>query len=209
MNPNQATLVISASCPHCASVLKSLTELIKEGALAKLEIINIQNAPDYAREKNIRSVPWFSLDGLEFQGEYSKGEIKAWLAKSATRQGKADYLADRLDKGDFRGAVALAREHPEFLQAVFELLAEPETKINVRLGIGALMEELEGSDALRDSVEALGELARHESPQIRADACHYLGMTGNREAVRWLKDCLNDPDGDVREIAEESLEKLQ
>ncbi|MBS0329365.1 MAG: HEAT repeat domain-containing protein, partial [Proteobacteria bacterium] len=44
--------------------------------------------------------------------------------------------------------------------------------------------------------------------RVRADACHYLGLTGEAAARSWLDARLADEDADVREIAAESLESL-
>jgi hypothetical protein len=43
---------------------------------------------------------------------------------------------------------------------------------------------------------------------VRADACHYLGLTGDAQAKSWLDARLDDDDADVREIATESLQEI-
>jgi len=43
---------------------------------------------------------------------------------------------------------------------------------------------------------------------VRADACHYLGLSGDAAARPWLDARLGDNDADVREIAAESLQAL-
>ncbi len=205
---NQALLVVSRGCPHCAAVLNAFSELVKKGELARLEVVNIERVPDIASTHNIRSVPWFSINGLEFQGEYSPGELEAWVKKSASVEGKADYLAERLTTGDLEGALAWVQRDPAFMEGLLMLLGSEQTSTNVRIGLGALLEELDGDELLSARVDAFGKLSQHASPQIRADACHYLGFTATRKAVPWLEACLQDADPDVREIAAESLEKL-
>lgn len=206
---SQAFLVVSRGCTHCTAVLNAFSELVKKGALARLEVVNIEQLPEVAAAHNIRSVPWFSINGLEFQGEYSAAELETWVGKSSTVEGKADYLAERLEAGDLPGALDRVRRDAVFMDALLMLLGSVETSTTLRIGIGALLEELEGSALLHDRVEAFGRLSRHSSPQIRADACHYLGFTGNAEAISWLEACLDDADADVREIAAESLQKIQ
>ena len=44
MYPADAILMITSQCPHCASVMASLTEMVKQGELASLEIINLENS---------------------------------------------------------------------------------------------------------------------------------------------------------------------
>ena len=77
-----------------------------------------------------------------------------------------------------------------------------------RIGVGAVLEELAESGLLGPAVAPLLGLLTSETPQVRADACHYLGLTGDpgvREAVTPL---LEDADAEVREIARETLEEI-
>ncbi len=75
-----------------------------------------------------------------------------------------------------------------------------------RFGAGVLLEEFAGSDTLRALLPRLGELSQHVDARVRADACHYLGLTGDAAARIWLEARLDDEDADVREIAAESLQ---
>jgi HEAT repeat protein len=43
---------------------------------------------------------------------------------------------------------------------------------------------------------------------VRADACHYLGLTGAGAAADYIRPLLDDKDAEVREIAAESLALL-
>ena len=86
--------------------------------------------------------------------------------------------------------------------------SHPNTKINVRIGIGVIMEEFEGTEILQGYVEQLGELSRHEHASVRADACHYLALTGSEIATDYLKVATNDENPEVREIAVDGLEAL-
>ncbi|WP_172838730.1 HEAT repeat domain-containing protein [Solemya velesiana gill symbiont] len=52
-------------------------------------------------------------------------------------------------------------------------------------------------------------LTRAEEPQIRADACHYLSLTENSEALNAIRPLLADEDPEVREIAMESIAILE
>jgi HEAT repeat protein len=91
--------------------------------------------------------------------------------------------------------------------AVLPIVGNVDASLNVRLGAGVLLEHFAGSDALRALLPRLGELSQHADARVRADACHYLGLTGDAAARPWLEARLDD-DADVREIAAESLENL-
>jgi HEAT repeat protein len=91
---------------------------------------------------------------------------------------------------------------------VLPIVGNVEASLNVRLGAGVLFEEFAGSDALRALLPRLGELSQHADARVRADACHYLGLSADSAARRWLEDRLADDDADVREIATESLQAI-
>jgi HEAT repeat protein len=71
-----------------------------------------------------------------------------------------------------------------------------------------LLENFAGSDTLRALLPRLGELSQHADARVRADACHYLGLTGDAAARPWLDARVADEDADVREIAAESLQNI-
>jgi HEAT repeat protein len=79
----------------------------------------------------------------------------------------------------------------------------------VRLGIGAVLEELHGSGLAEIIIPDLGELARNGDALTRADACHFLSLIGGRQVVPWLRICLDDEDKEVREIAAEALAEIE
>jgi HEAT repeat protein len=105
-------------------------------------------------------------------------------------------------------ALALIRKDPSHLAAVLPIVGNPEASLNVRLGAGVLLEEFADSDTLRALLPRLGELSVHTDARVRADACHYLGLTASCEARPWLMARATDEDADVREIAADSLEAL-
>ncbi len=113
-----------------------------------------------------------------------------------------------LKSGGLRKVIDRVKREPETLAALIDLLAEPESPIAVQLGIGAVMESLQGSEILARQTGLLGRLTTSEEPRIRADTCHYLGLTASREALPLLQACLDDENRDVREIAGESIEMI-
>jgi hypothetical protein len=102
---------------------------------------------------------------------------------------------------------AIAGE-PALLAAVLPIVGNVEASLNVRLGAGVLFEHFAGSEALAALVPRLGELSADADARVRADACHYLGLTRDAGAKQWLEARLGDADADVREIAAEALESL-
>ena len=207
-SPPDSLLLIAPGCPHCASVLASLSELVKKGTVGRLEVVNIAAHPETAQQVGTRSVPWTRIGSYELAGNYSLGELKEWAEKASNARNANDYIRELLEQQQLDTAVAYMKHHPDQLSALLELLQEEEQSLTVRFGIGALLEALAGSEALRKLTPELAMLAENERANIRADAAHYLGLGGNAEAIPVLKKLLHDENADVREIAADSLEAL-
>ena len=208
MSAPDALLLISSHCPHCPTVLSALSELVKLGAIGRLEVVNLEQHPEVAQAQGVRSVPWVRFGVIELAGLRSKQELAEWAAKADTEAGMADYFHQLLKEGQMPRALALIQKDPSRLAAVLPIVGNPEASLNVRLGAGVLLEEFADSDTLRALLPRLGELSAHRDARVRADACHYLGLTASGKARPWLMSRATDEDADVREIAAESLEAL-
>lgn len=207
--PADALLLIAPGCPHCASVLASLSELVKNGRIGRLEVVNIAVHPEAAQAAGTRSVPWTRIGSYELAGNYTLGELGEWADKAAAGGNANDYIKELLEQQQLDTAIDYLKQHPDQLPALLELMQEEEQSLTVRFGIGAILEALAGSETLKSLVPALIELAGSEKSNIRADAAHYLGLSGSPEAIPVLKKLLEDENADVREIAGDSLETLE
>jgi hypothetical protein len=203
-----ALLLLGTHCPHCSTVLKGLSDLVKAGAIGKLEAVNIEQYPEVARSLGVRSVPWVRIGTFELEGLRSEKELQGWAEAVATEAGFAAYLDELLSTGKIDRAIRLVHGNRIVMSALLSLFSSPETRLNSRIGISAIMESLSGSELLQGNVSRLGELARHDDPRIRGDAAHYLGLSGSKEAVAYLEAMVNDADANVRMVATESLEQL-
>jgi len=201
-------LLIALGCPHCSSVTEILTKLVKEGLIGRLEIINLSIRPEAAAEAGTRSVPWFRIGEFEFTGAHSEQEIRQWAEKAAQGQGWAAYYHDLIDNRELDQAISSLHQHPERLGELIATLSDKDLPMVVKIGVGAIIEDFEHSEALKHCIPELVELTRSEDPGTRADACHYLGLTGSREVIPTLEELLQDADRHVREIVQETLEDL-
>jgi thiol-disulfide isomerase/thioredoxin len=203
-----ALLLISTHCPHCPAMLTALADLVKQGTVGRLEVVNLEQRPEVGQTLGVRSVPWLRIGGVELAGVRSKAELADWAAKAGSEAGMADYFHLLLKEGQLPRAQALIEADPTLLAAVLPIVGNVDASLNVRLGAGVLLEEFAGSDTLRALLPRLGELSQHADARVRADACHYLGLTGDAQAKSWLDARLGDDDADVREIAAESRDSL-
>jgi len=207
--PPDALLLIAPGCPHCAAVLEGLGGLVKEATIGRLEVVNIAAQPERAEALGVRSVPWTRIGPFELEGLHSPGELRRWAEQTTRAGGMAAYLDELLKGGHRQKAEDLVRRQPEHQGPLLDLLGDPETGIKTRIGVMAILEELEGTNLAVGLVGRLAELTRHPNPRIRADACHALSLTGAPEAMPHLRACLQDPDADVRETAQDALEAAE
>lgn len=203
-----ALLLLSTHCPHCPAVLAVLADLVKQGAIGRLEAVNLEQHPEVGQALGVRSVPWVRIGRIELAGVHSKAELAEWAAKADSEAGLADWFHQLLKEGQLARAQAAIGADPTLLGAVLPIVGNVDASLNVRLGAGVLLEAFAGSDTLRALLPRLGELSQHVDARVRADACHYLGLTADAAARAWLEARLADDDADVREIAAESLQAL-
>ena len=202
-------MLLGTHCPYCPTVLKGLSELVKSGAVGKLEAVNIELHPDIARALGVRSVPWVRIGPFELEGLRSEKELRTWAEAAGTETGYASYLDELLATGKIDRAIKLVQRNPDAIKALLVLFSDSETKLNTRIGISAIIENLAGSELLQGIVDRLGKLSLHDDPRIRGDAAHYLGLTGSTKAMVYLERLEDDADADVRTVARESLELLK
>jgi glutaredoxin len=203
--PAPTLLFTAPGCPHCPGMKAALTVLQQEGAIATLEIVDATLEVERARQLDVKSVPWLRIGRFEFEGQMSLGDLRAWAERVAQPEGMKRYFFEMLQRGQRVKVERLIREDGQRSLALAELLADPEASMAVRIGIGAVLEELQGSGMTAAMAPKLGEILRDPEPRNRADAAHFLSLVGGAQAARLLRDCLDDPDAAVREIAYDAL----
>lgn len=203
-------LLVATGCPHCSSVRRALEQLVAEGRLAALEVIDLSRETPPPELAGIRSVPYVELGDFAFEGQLTLGELRHWVARVGQAEGWSEFFAHLLEHRRLDDLVQRLRQSPQRLPDLIRLLASLDTPMGVRIGVGAVLEELAEDDALllEAGVSSLVQLTRAEAEQVRADACHYLSLTAHPQARAALEAALNDSSAEVREIAAESLELL-
>lgn len=196
-------------CPHCSNVLQGLTQLVHEGIIGRLEVVNVTMFPDRAEALGVDTVPWVRIGPFELEGMLSIAELREWLGRKDDEEGMAAYLESLLASGRREKVVRIVQRAPEHMLSLIRLLGRERTTLHVRLGIGAVLEELQGTEAVRSVVQELGRLTTHSDARIRGDACYLLTFTHAASAVHYLTACCGDTDKEVREIAQEALDTLR
>lgn len=202
-----AKLLIAPACPHCTTMMTLLGELLKEGRICRLLIVNIAEQPDEAALHNVRSVPWLKLGEMELAGVHSRVEIEQAIDMAVSEGGQQRFLFDQLKNGRLDEVIRLVERDKSNLPVLVALLKEKEVPMTVRIGVSAILEGLQDNPAeLQKILPALLELSESTDETIRADACHFLSLAGGDEARKRLQQCTNDGSKVVREVAAEFFE---
>lgn len=208
-NAPEALMLLSSHCAHCPGVLESLCKLVKNGDIGHLQIINLEQRPEAMQTYNVRSVPWVRIGQHELTGAQTLEALKQraeWALKENNLSADFDFL---LSDGQVNKVIESIQKDESAMQAIMELLGNSGTVLSTRIGIGVVFEEYAGSDLLISLIPELKKLTQHKDERIRADAYHYLGMTGDESVINILQSGLDDSDQEVREIASDALEELK
>jgi thiol-disulfide isomerase/thioredoxin len=203
-----ALLLLTTACPHCPSMLRSLSDLVKQGVIGRLEVVNITTRPDVAQKLGVRSVPWVKIGEFELEGLHTLGELRQWAERAGSAAGLGEYFHELLKSGELDKVSSQVARGGQPLKMLVRLLGDPDTELTVRIGVNAVIEGMEGQPVLAEVMSPLSELVRHRDAHVRGDAAHLLSYTHLPEARPVLKALLKDNVADVREIAREGLERL-
>jgi len=201
-------MLMGSRCTYCGPMKIILSDLKVQGSINELQIINIEDEPELAAELGVRSVPWLQIGLFELQGSRTRKELELWLQRASSLEGVSDYFSEVLAEGKIDYANKLIRRQPETLASIIDLIADAEAKINVRLGVGVIIEELAESETFKPVIPKLIEYLSHNDARVRGDACHYLSLTKDKSYIKVIEKMLTDESEEVREIAQDSLDDL-
>jgi thiol-disulfide isomerase/thioredoxin len=206
----EAKLLIAPGCPHCPTMMTLLGDLLKEGKIGRLLMINIAEQPDEAAKHNVRSVPWLKLGELEFTGAQSRAELEHAIEMAVSEEGQQRFFFEKLKNGRLDEVLELLHREKEKLPDIVALLKASDLPMTVRIGVSAVLESFENDEtALIELLPELLELTKSEDETVRADACHFLSLVGGDTARRRLQQCLNDDSSMVKEVARDALDTLK
>jgi thiol-disulfide isomerase/thioredoxin len=200
--------LLATGCHHCPMVLESLTQQLKQGRIGRLETVNIVSRPEIAKALNVRSVPWTRIGQFELDGALTPAEVSEWVDRAIEGRGTAHYFSLSLEQQRADKVIKWLDRDPHNLNELLTLLERASTPMAVRIGIGVVMEALEGDPRLEQSLPFLIRLGQSTQANTRADAAHFLGLTHSPAAKPVLTEMLEDLHPDVREIAADSLKMV-
>jgi hypothetical protein len=162
-----------------------------------------------AESRGVQSVPWIKIGPFEVEGVSTPASLRQ-LALGADDETVFDaWLLETLKAGKRQKVEALLRQEPQRIHALARLMKSPESSMAIRLGIGAILEELQGSGLTDSLVPDLAEMLTSDDRLLRADACHFLTLIGTDDIRLHMLACVKDADPEIREMAEEWLAEYQ
>lgn len=120
----------------------------------------------------------------------------------------SSYYNSLLLSGEASQVSELILKNPSSFTALIELLTTKGKPLSTRMGIGVVMEDLAGTQVLKDHVDQLIPLTLDKDARLRADACYYLELSAHPAALVSVKACLQDIDPSVREVAADAVAVL-
>jgi len=211
-------LFISTQCPHCAQALELLTKAIKQETISRLTIINLNTLNHSEQYAHIRSVPFIQVDDYEFTGEINKAELDTWIKAYQDNKFAAYYFSTLLTDGHIDQVENFLQRKPVHWLELVKLAQDPETSMQVRIGITAIFESishdiatLAQSDAIINDLIQAAETKNHA---IRVDLVYILSLLysalknqqqTNSQLNDFMQRALSDTSNEIQEIAEDVI----
>lgn len=202
-------LAVSKGCPHCPAVKQALANMVTNGDINSFDLINIHEDEARVEQYKIRSVPWLKIGPFILYGAHSQSEIKHWYDTATDPEGIKQYISDMLDDGNLNNVLEMLRLEPELIKNFIPLIQADDSSINVRLGIGAILEDLAGSSNIQVLKDDLSGLLKHNSERVRGDAAHFISLLHDKQLIPTLVKLKDDPNPGVREVSLDSIEYLE
>jgi len=114
-------------------------------------------------------------------------------------------MADFLEMGHVENIVAMYKQEPRYYEWTGQLLTDE--RFAVRLGVSVLFEYLieQRPEEVRLAIPSLTEQLENSESWVRGEAVNVLGIIGSEAALVLVKKMVQDPDGQVAEVARDIL----
>ena len=211
-NELPATLIafISPHCTFCPQVIRQLIPLSMADAGVQLIIIDGNLFPELAQRHKIQSVPTILLDEqFRWTGSVPLEEIVDAISTRNPALLGAASLESILKDGQASHLAAMMLDINEIFPAFYDLLIHD--KWPVRLGAMVVMEEIaqEDPDLAAEAIAPMWDHFENSADQIKGDILYLFGEIGEQSVIPRLGEVIKgDYDNEVKEAAQEALEKL-
>ncbi len=177
----------------------------QQGAISQFEVFDVQQNPELAQQHNIRSVPYYLINGVAFSGLKTRREIDQLLDKTDADKW-VDMINDSLAGGELEPVEQAVRKQPAARAAMIKLLDDPQTALLVRIGLTAVIETLATEGLLNEHEQDFILMTTHADERIAVDALYYLSLINTPDSLAALQELAENGPLVLREHALELLQ---
>ena len=118
-------------------------------------------------------------------------------------------IADYMENGFLDNIVDMFKHDRSLYEFIGDLMTDE--RMRVRIGVTALIETLKRDDSenIPKAIPYILPLLKDKNPVIRGDAAYLLDLIGDKGAIPFLKELINDEDSNVKIIAKEAIEDIK
>lgn len=191
-------------CSVCPQMERLFEELHEQGGIEELEVLDVTRYPELAQKYNIKSVPFYLVNGIAFNGLKTREEIVDLLQQDDSQKWTSLIRAE-LEDGQLELINNYIQQHAAAREAMMELLADKDTELVVRIGLTAIIESLAEGDLLESLEERFIQLTQHNDERIALDALYYLSLLSSPSSLAALTKIARNGKPGLREDARELL----
>ena len=206
---NKITLFVMQDCHLCPQMVKLFEGMIKNGAIDALEILDVAQHETLARHLNIRSLPFYQINGVAFSGVRSTSDIQQLLDMDGLNKWQ-QQLRQLLQQGEITVAEESVKEHVESRNAVVSLLTHEDSDLMLRIGLTAVIESVAKTGIFDDFEQQFIILSNSPDESIAIDAIYYLSLIATPHSINRLIEVTlsNNSSQALKDQALELLEEL-
>jgi hypothetical protein len=197
-------LFVMQGCQVCPQMERTFHDLQEKGEITELKIFDVNEHPQLAQHYNIRSVPYYRINGVAFTGLKSQAEILK-LLDSQSEQSLQIWIADQLADGQLAEVETRVAQNPLARQALMTMLEDSDTPLMVRIGLTAIIESLAGIGLLAGLETRFVQLAEHPEDRIAIDAIYYLQLLSTPATLAKLAQIASSGKPELQQQAQELL----
>jgi thiol-disulfide isomerase/thioredoxin len=197
-------LFVMQGCHVCPEMERTFHDLKHKGQINELKIFDVNEHPQLAQQYNIRSVPYYMINGVGFSGLKSQSEILK-LLQSKDDQNLQVWIAEQLAEGQLDAVETRVVQELKVREAVMRLLEDIDTPLMVRIGLTAVIESLAEHGVFTDFEKRFIKLANHPEDRIAIDAIYYLQLISTPLTLEKLAEIAQKGRPELQQQAQELL----
>lgn len=201
---NDISLFVMPGCNMCPRMKEIFEDMHRIGAISELNVVDISLHPELAEKYNIKSVPFYLINGVGFNGVRTRQEIELLLQQNETQKWTSLLRSELID-GQLDTVEEYMQTHKIARVAMLELLQDEDTELVVRIGLTAVIESLVGRGLLESHEDGFIELTTNDDDRIAMDALYYLSLLSTPSSLQALTEIARNGKHSLREDARELL----